>query len=354
MKRSIICYSAMLLVLTMIANPAWTQGRGRGNAKRKPATASQAVLEVSVVFTTQERDIISGWFTTNRSGLPPGLANRESLPPGLERQLRRNGTLPPGLQKKLHPLPYALEGKLRKLPAGYSRVVIGGSIILMNGRTGVIFDVIRDIIPGDDSGVLTQRAATSVASQPAPSVASSSTREPTAPSQTLAGIPAEGARLRVRTTTTLSTKSHQAGDTFLATLEEPWVEGSRVIAPQGAQVEGRIVEADDGGRVKGVAWIAVQLVRLHTVSGHVAEIATNTLVMEANGTKAEDAAKIGVISGIGAAVGALIGGGKGAVIGAATGAAAGTGVVLATHGDPAVIASETVLDFTLQPSRQGN
>ena len=352
MKRNIICYSAMLLVLTMIANPAWTQGRGRGNAKRKPATASQAVVEVSVVFTTQERDIISGWFSTNRSGLPPGLANRETLPPGLERQLRRNGTLPPGLQKKLHPFPYALERRLPRLPGDYSRVIIGGSIILMNGKTGVIFDVIHNVIPGDDSGGLTQRAATSAASQPAPSTTSN--RERTAPSQTLAGIPAEGARLRVRTTTTLSTKSHQAGDTFLATLEEPLVEGSRVIAPKGAQVEGRIVEADDGGRVKGVAWMAVQLVRLHTVSGHVAEIATNTLVMEANGTKAEDAAKIGVTSGIGAVVGALIGGGKGAGIGAATGAAAGTGVVLATHGDPAVIASETVLDFTLQPSPQAN
>ena len=348
MKRSIICYSTMLLVLTIIANPAWTQGRG----KRKPTTASQAVVEISVVFTTQDRDIISGWFSTNRSGLPPGLANRETLPPGLERQLRRNGTLPPGLQKKLHPFPYALEQRLPRLPADYSRVIIGGSIILMNGRTGVIFDIIHNVIPDDNSAVLTPRAATSAASQPAPSTASH--HEHTAPSRTLAGIPAEGARLQVRTTTTLSTKSHQAGDTFLATLEEPWVEGSRVIAPQGAQVEGRIVEADDGGRVKGVAWIAVQLVRLHTVSGHVAEIATNTLVMEANGTKAEDAAKIGVTSGIGAAVGALIGGGKGAVIGAATGAAAGTGVVLATHGDPAVIASETVLDFTLQPSRQGN
>ena len=128
MKRSIICCSALLLILTMFANPAWTQGRGKGKPKRKSATASQAVVEVSVVFTTQERGIISDWFATNYSGLPPGLAKRETLPPGLQRQLRRNGTLPPGLQKKLHPFPYALERRLPRLPADYSRVIIGGSI----------------------------------------------------------------------------------------------------------------------------------------------------------------------------------------------------------------------------------
>ena len=350
MKRSIICCSAMLLVLAMIANPAWTQGRGQRKPGWKPATASQSVVEISVVFTTQDRGIIRDWFATNLNGLPPGLAKRETLPPGLARQMYRNGTLPPGLQKKLHPFPYALNRRLPRLPGDYSRVIIGGSIILMNGKTGVIFDVIHNFISNDDAEVRTQRAATSSASRPAPS----STREPTAPSRTLAGIPAVGSRLRVRTTTTLSTKSHQAGDTFLATLEEPLVEGNRLIAPRGAQAEGRIVEADDGGRVKGVAWIAVQLVQLHTVSGHAAEIATNSLVMEANSTKAKDAAKIGITSGIGAAVGAILGGGKGAGIGAATGAAAGTGVILATHGDPAVIASETVLDFTLQPSRQAN
>ena len=88
-----------------------------------------------------------------------------------------------------------------------------------------------------------------------------------------------------------------------------------------------------------------------TVSGHWAEITTDTLVVEAHGTKSEDAAKIGITSGIGAVVGAVVGGGKVAAIGAATGAAAGTGVVLVTRGEAATISSETVLVFTLQPSR---
>jgi hypothetical protein len=49
-------------------------------------------------------------------------------------------------------------------------------------------------------------------------------------------------------------------------------------------------------------------------------------------TKGEDATKIAVGAGAGAAVGALLGGGDGAAKGAAIGGAGGTGVVLATRG----------------------
>ena len=151
----------------------------------------------------------------------------------------------------------------------------------------------------------------------------------------------------MRTTTTLSTKTHEPGQTFAASLEEPLIHSGRVIAPKGAEVEGRIVEADKGGRVKGRAELAVQLTSLRTADGHAVHIATNTVTQEAHGTKGKDAAKIGIGSGVGAAIGAIAGGGKGAAIGAAAGAGAGTGVVLATRGDPAVIPAETVLQFEL-------
>jgi hypothetical protein len=156
-----------------------------------------------------------------------------------------------------------------------------------------------------------------------------------------------GTPLTVRTTTALSTNTQEAGQTFTAHLEKPLVYGGREIAPNGGEVQGRIVEADKGGRVKDRARLAVQLTRLHTAGGHVVEISTSTITREARATKGKDAAKIGIGSGVGAAIGAIAGGGKGAAIGAAAGAGAGTGVVLATHGDPAVIPSESVLDFSL-------
>ena len=157
----------------------------------------------------------------------------------------------------------------------------------------------------------------------------------------------EGTPLTVRTTTALSTKTQQSGQTFTAHLEQPLFYSGREIAPKGAAVEGEIVEADKGGRVKDRASLAVQLTRLDTAGGQV-EISTNTITREANATKRKDAAKIGIGSGVGAAIGAIAGGGKGAAIGAAAGAGAGTGVVLATHGDAAVIPSETVLEFALR------
>jgi hypothetical protein len=124
-------------------------------------------------------------------------------------------------------------------------------------------------------------------------------------------------------------------------------DGDRVVVPKGAEVEGRVVNADQGGRVKGRASISVQLTGLQ-VSGKTVPIATNTIAREARGTKGKDAAKIGIGSGIGAAIGAIAGGGKGAAIGAGAGAAAGTGVVLGTRGAAAVIPSESVLIFELR------
>jgi hypothetical protein len=99
--------------------------------------------------------------------------------------------------------------------------------------------------------------------------------------------------------------------------------------------------------VKDRASLEVHLTGLDLSGGHV-EISTNTIRQEARATKKKDAATIGIGSGIGAAIGAISGGGKGAAIGAAAGAGAGSGVVLATRGEPAVIPSETVLQFALR------
>ncbi len=152
MKKHLAIGGAMLAVMVMATAAAWAQGQGA--AKGKPPTSQTAgdkvrsVLPPSEpVFTTQEVTLIQGWFRTNRSNLPPGLAKRETLPPGLEKQLQQKGTLPPGLQKKIQPLPIVLERQLTVLPTGYRRVVIAGNVILMNPTTGLIYDIVRNVIP---------------------------------------------------------------------------------------------------------------------------------------------------------------------------------------------------------------
>ena len=157
---------------------------------------------------------------------------------------------------------------------------------------------------------------------------------------------AEGTPIKIRTQTTLSTKETKTGDSFTGTLAEPIVIDGNTVAPRGSQVTGLVVDSDPGGRVKGVATISVRLTQLR-VGGRKVEIQTRTIAREAHATKHKDAAKVGIGAGIGAAIGAIAGGGQGAAIGAGAGGAAGTGLVLATHGDPAVIAAESVLTFKL-------
>lgn len=158
---------------------------------------------------------------------------------------------------------------------------------------------------------------------------------------------AEGTPLAVRTTSALSTKRQEAGQVFTATLDQPLLKGGKEIAARGSQVEGKIVEADKGGRVNGLASLTVRLMSLQ-VGGQVVGISTDTVTYFARSTKRSDAAKIAIGGGIGAAIGAIAGGGKGAAIGAAAGGGAGTGVVLATRGQAVEIPSETLLNFQLQ------
>lgn len=151
MKKRTKSLAWMFLVFFLLANAGWTQGRGKGKAEPEPKTAGEKVREVlppsEPVFTVGERTIIKSWFTKNSSSLPPGLAKRDRLPPGLEKQLQERGTLPPGLQKNIQPMPIEIERQLSPLPTGYRRVVIAGNVILMNPTTGLIYDIVRNVIP---------------------------------------------------------------------------------------------------------------------------------------------------------------------------------------------------------------
>ena len=121
-----------------------------------------AVLDV--IFTTVERRIIEDYFGVSRSdygarkgkhkqkhkakgkgkggkkGLPPGLAKRKSLPPGLAKRK----TLPPGLAKR--DLPHDLDQYLGPPPHGTERSVVDGNILLVEIATGIVLDIVEDVI----------------------------------------------------------------------------------------------------------------------------------------------------------------------------------------------------------------
>lgn len=146
MRRMIGWIGLLAVVVSLNVAGVYAQGNGRkaggtrGDA-RPSDRGSDVDINVEIIFGDDQTRLIRAWFADghNLEGLPPGLAKRETLPPGLQRQLQRNGTLPPGLAKRVYQFPVALERQLPDLRSGLSRVVIGGSIVLLDG------DLILDV-----------------------------------------------------------------------------------------------------------------------------------------------------------------------------------------------------------------
>lgn len=158
---------------------------------------------------------------------------------------------------------------------------------------------------------------------------------------------AKGTVLKVRIGESISASSRKTGDRFLATLEEPLIIDGFIIAERGARAEGRIVEADPAGRIKGVARLSLELTRVYSTDGQWISVHTNQWVKEGESGKKRDLAAMLIASGIGAMIGAAAGGGEGAAIGAGAGGAVGAGGVMATRGPDLVVPVETRIGFTV-------
>jgi len=189
------------------------------------------------------------------------------------------------------------------------------------------------------------------APQPPPAVLNSPPTPPAAPSEPRqphqVTIPA-GTTITMRLADALSSKKNQPGDVFSGTLDQPLVVDGFAIAERGARVEGKLVDAQQAGHVKGVSQLALQLTKVHTSDGQDIAISTEKFVKEASTSHTEDAKKVGIGAVLGAAIGAIAGGGKGAAIGAGAGAAGGGGVAVATRGKPVELPVETRLTFRIE------
>ena len=204
------------------------------------------------------------------------------------------------------------------------------------------------------AGATTARGSAS--SQPAAGAPAGAASQAPAPAEAAPPAPppprryilAEGAVLTVRTISTLSTDTQTAGNTFKATLGEPIVEGEWVVAKQGADVEGVVVAATKGGRVKGTAQLEVAITGLTLSDGQTVRLDTSMAAAAAKSEAKKDVGKVAVTTGAGAIIGAIAGGGKGAAIGAAVGGAGGAAVVMGTRGGPAVIPAGSELRFKVK------
>jgi hypothetical protein len=158
----------------------------------------------------------------------------------------------------------------------------------------------------------------------------------------------QGTFVTVRMDQPLSSDRNQQGDAFAATLVRPVVVDGVVVAERGQALNGRVVEAQQAGRAKGVSRLAVQLTDLRLVDGQQVPLQTQLISRSGPTSEGRDAGAIATTTGMGAAIGAAADWGRGAAIGAGVGAVAGTIGVLLTRGHETVIYPESVLTFRIE------
>jgi hypothetical protein len=158
-------------------------------------------------------------------------------------------------------------------------------------------------------------------------------------------VPA-GTSLTVRLGQTLSSKTSQAGQTFLATLAQPVTVNGRTAIPAGATVSGTVITAKEKGKIKGEGELSIALTSV-TVKGRTHTIQTSALDSTSQGKGKRTAYTTGGGAAGGALIGGLAGGGKGAGIGALVGAGAGLVGGAMTGNKQIEIPAESALTFRL-------
>jgi hypothetical protein len=156
-----------------------------------------------------------------------------------------------------------------------------------------------------------------------------------------------GAPVSVQMIDSIDSSVNHTGDIFHGQLAAPIVVGSKAVAPKGANVYLKLVEARSAGHMSGQSELRVELYRI-VLQGKSYLVLSNDYIVK--GAKRAKRSALAIIGGaaIGAAIGAIAGGGKGAAIGAAAGGGGGAVYDEATKGQQVKIPSEAVLHFKLQ------
>ena len=105
-------------------------------AAKPPQRESASVADL--VFSEIEKRLIREYYGTHGHGVAA-----DDLPPGIRKKLARGKPLPPGIAKRY--LPGELESRL-PVHAGTVRRVIGSDVVLVAAATGVILDILFDVI----------------------------------------------------------------------------------------------------------------------------------------------------------------------------------------------------------------
>jgi hypothetical protein len=155
-----------------------------------------------------------------------------------------------------------------------------------------------------------------------------------------------GTAITVRLQNAISSATSQPGDQFEATLDQSIVVDGQTVAPEGAQVLGRVVAARHSGRLAHSGYLRIALSSM-TVNGKSVALQSSSVMVAGASHKKRNLAWIGGGAGGGALIGAIATGGTGALIGSAIGAAGGTSAAYATGKRDVGFGPERRLTFRL-------
>lgn len=181
-----------------------------------------------------------------------------------------------------------------------------------------------------------------------------------------------GTKIPLKLINSVSTKSSAEGDRIYLETAFPILREGRIVIPAGSYVTGSVTQVVRPGRVKGRGEIYIRFDNLTLANGVTRDFRSRPGGMDGDvagkldrdegrirgeGSKGQDAKKVGEVAAAGASVGAIAGSiaghpGMGVGIGAASGAAAGLAGILLSRGPDTVLAKGTVFEMVLDRNLQ--
>jgi hypothetical protein len=151
-----------------------------------------------------------------------------------------------------------------------------------------------------------------------------------------------GSHVLLRMVNSISTRTAREGDYVYLRTASPISAGGVIVVPEGSYVQGVVSHSKQSGRVKGKAELGIRIETMTLPGGKVIQLTPHLSSVDSGGTgqkvdgegdikqaggKLGDAARVGELSGTGAAIGGLA---TRTWTGAGIGAGAGAGLGLAT------------------------
>jgi hypothetical protein len=110
---------------------------GAQGQKKPKGTGAAAQVQVRVEFSARERELIRVYFGEHRP------EDVKPIPPGIRKNLARGKPMPRGIAKQVLP-PGLLEALSER--EGYEVVRVGWDVVLVEVATGIIHDILTDVI----------------------------------------------------------------------------------------------------------------------------------------------------------------------------------------------------------------